>query len=130
MENESWYSMLIKPSWSPPEQLFGTVWSILYPIIFGVNFYIIYLLSTNKISWKIALPFWLNLIFNFLYAPLQFGLQSQLLSAIDIVIVLVTIIWCIIAIWPVSKLISLLYAPYLVWVGIATTLQIAIFLLN
>ena len=49
----SWYSKLKKPSWAPPESLFGQVWSILYPIIFAVNIYIVVLVSSGKISWRI-----------------------------------------------------------------------------
>jgi tryptophan-rich sensory protein len=130
MQYSSWYSRLNKPSWAPPEQLFGQVWGLLYPVIFGVNIYVIFLLSQGKISWKIALPFWLNLVFNFSYAFLQFQLRSQLLSSIDIVLILITIIWCIVAIWPTSKLLAVLFVPYLVWVSIATVLQISITLLN
>ena len=130
MEYNSWYSRIKKPSWAPPETLFGQVWSVLYPIIFGVNIYVIYLLSSGKISWRVALPFWLNLLFNFLFTPLQFGLRSNLLAAIDIVLVLVTVVWSMVAIWPHNKWVAVLFVPYLVWVGIATALQINILLLN
>jgi benzodiazapine receptor len=126
----SWYSKLKKPSWAPPESLFGQVWSILYPIIFAVNIYIVVLVSTGKISWRVALPFWINLLFNFLFTPLQFGLRSQILSSIDILIVLITIVWSMVAIWPHSKLIFVLLIPYLIWVLIATVLQWSIFILN
>ena len=130
MNYSSWYARLKKPAWAPPETLFGQVWSILYPIIFGVNIYILYLLSTGKISWKVALPFWINLALNFLFTPLQFGLRNQILSSIDIALVFLTIIWCMIAIWPHNKWVALLFVPYLVWVAIASVLQINITLLN
>lgn len=130
MDYASWYSKLKKPAWAPNEMLFGQVWSVLYPIIFGVNIYVLILLSTGKISWRVALPFWINLGLNFLFTPLQFGLRNQLLSAIDIVLVLITIVWCIIAIWPHNKWLALLCLPYLVWVSIASVLQISILILN
>lgn len=130
MGYDSWYSKIKKPSWAPAEQVFGQVWSLLYPIIFGVNIYVIYLLSTGKISWRVALPFWINLAFNFLFTPLQFGLRSNLLAAIDIILVFITIIWSMVVIWPHNKWIALLFVPYLVWVGIATVLQWSIVILN
>jgi benzodiazapine receptor len=130
MEYGSWYSRQKKPSWAPPEIAFGQIWSFLYPIIFAVNIYVFYLLSKGQISWRVALPFWLNLFFNFAFSPLQFGLRSQILSSIDIVLVLVTTVWCIIAIWPYSKLASIAFTPYLIWVSIATVLQISITVLN
>ena len=130
MDYSSWYSRLKKPGWAPPEQLFGQVWSLLYPLIFGINIYVIILLSQSKIDWRVALPFWLNLFFNFLFSPLQFGLRSQLLSSIDIVLVLITIIWSMIAIWSHNKLITFLLIPYLLWVSIATVLQLSIYFMN
>lgn len=119
----SWYQQLDKPSWAPAENVFGIVWSVLYPIIIAVNIYVIVLLTKGKISWVVALPFWLNLVFNILFTPIQFGLRNNALALADIVLVLGTIVWCIIAIWPHSHWASLAFVPYLVWVAIATALQ-------
>ena len=130
MDYSSWYAKLKKPSWAPNEMLFGQVWSVLYPIIFGVNIFVLVLLANGKISWRVALPFWINLALNFLFTPLQFGLRNQLLSAIDIILVLITIVWAMVAIWPHNKWLSVLFIPYLVWVSIASVLQISIVLLN
>jgi len=129
-ETTSWYSKLNKPDWAPPVSLFGQVWGVLYPIIFAVNGYVLVLLSQGKITWVIALPFWLNLFFNAIFTPIQFGLRNNLLAVIDIVLVLVTIGWSMIAIWPYSKWVTLAYIPYLIWVAIATALQVNIFWLN
>lgn len=126
MDTNSWYRQLQKPSWAPDEKVFGQVWSILYPIIIGVNIYIFVLFSQNKISWRVALPFWLNIFFNIIFTPIQFGFRNNLLAAIDIVLLLVTIVWSMIAIWPYAKLATVLFIPYLIWVSIATVLQISI----
>jgi tryptophan-rich sensory protein len=123
MDSVSWYQSLNKPSWAPNESVFGRVWSVLYPIIFAVNIYIVILLSQNKISWLVALPFWLNLFFNLSFTPIQFGLKNNLLAALDIYLVLFTIIWAMIAIWPFAKIVTIAFVPYLIWVGIATALQ-------
>lgn len=130
MPNANWYEKLNKPSWAPEVSLFGTVWSILYPIIFIVNGYVLVLLNSGKITVKTALPFWINLFFNFLFTPLQFGLRNNALALIDIFLVLATIIWAMIAIWPHSKLITVAFVPYLIWVSIATSLQFYITLHN
>lgn len=127
---DNWYSTIKKPSWAPPESLFGQVWSVLYVIIFAVNIYVVTLLISGKIDWRIGLPFWINLAANFLFTPLQFGLKNNYLALIDIIIVLGTIVWCMVAIWPVNKYISLAYVPYLIWVLIATALQASITWLN
>jgi len=131
MSNTSnWYSRLIKPSWSPPGWLFGPVWTILYIIIivtFGTVFYKAF---TGKLSWLVALPFVLNLIFNFAFTPLQFGLQNNLLAAIDIVLVLGTLIWALVSVWSHAHWIVYANIPYLLWVTFATMLQFTITYLN
>ncbi|MBP7821228.1 tryptophan-rich sensory protein [Candidatus Saccharibacteria bacterium] len=123
METTNWYRSLNKPSWAPQEWVFGTVWSIIYPIIFAVNIYVLIMFTKGKIGLLIALPFWLNLFFNFIFTPLQFGLRNNLLAMIDIYLMLATIFWAIIVIWPFSKIVALAFVPYLIWVTIATVLQ-------
>ena len=126
----NWYSTLIKPSWSPPSWLFGPVWTVLYAIItvsFGAVFYKTF---TGKLPWIVALPFAFNLIFNFAFTPLQFGLKNNLLAAIDIVLVLATLIWALFAIWPHFRWIVYVNLPYLLWVSFATILQLTITFLN
>ncbi len=130
MDTSNWYKELNKPSWAPQEWVFGTVWSILYPIILAVNVYVLILLANGKIGLLVAIPFWLNLFFNLLFVPLQFGLRNNWLASIDIYLVLGTIIWAMIAIWPTSKLVAIAFVPYLVWVAIATALQSYIALNN
>ncbi len=133
MNTYNWYSQLIKPSWSPPSWLFGPVWTVLYAIIvvsFGTIFYKTF---TGKIPWIVALPFVLNLIFNLSFTPLQFGLKNNLLAAVDILLVLSTLIWALIALWYASPdLRWIIYAniPYLLWVSFATVLQLTITYLN
>ena len=103
MNTYNWYQTLMKPYWAPPSYLFGPVWTFLYAIIavsFGAVFYKVF---TKQIPFSVALPFILNLIFNFAFTPLQFGLRNNLLASIDIVLVLVTLVWALFAIWPYAK---------------------------
>lgn len=130
MESKEWYRQLNKPSWAPDEKVFGQVWSKLYVIIAAVNIWVVVLLVQGKISYKTALPFWINLGLNLIFTPIQFGLKNNLLAAIDVVLVFVTIIWCMVAIWPHAYWLALAYIPYLVWVAIASTLQISILIKN
>ena len=126
----TWYSSLIKPSWAPPSWLFGPVWTVLYAIIAVTYGAVFYRAFTGKISWWVALPFALNLIFNLLFSPLQFGLQNNLLASIDIILILSTLIWMLIAIWPSARWIALANLPYLAWVSFATVLQLTVTVLN
>jgi tryptophan-rich sensory protein len=130
MDTYNWYQELIKPSWAPPAWLFGPVWTVLYAIIvltFGTVFY---RALGGKIPWIVALPFALNLVFNFAFTPLQFGLRSNVLATVDIVLVFLTILWSFSAIWEHSRWIVYANIPYLLWVIFATILQLTITYLN
>ncbi len=130
MDTYNWYSQLIKPSWSPPSWLFGPVWTILYVLI-AISFGKVFLMALKKkITFVIALPFMLNLVFNFIFTPLQFGLKNNLLAAVDILLVLGTLIWAMVVIYPRSRWITYIQLPYLVWVSLATVLQLTITYLN
>ena len=125
-----WYQTLIKPSWAPPSWLFGPVWTVLYVLIafsFGTIFYRIY---RKKLKPRLALPFILNLIFNFAFTPIQFGLQNNLLAALDILLVLTTLIWAIRIIYKKIRWVALINLPYLAWVSFATILQLTVTYLN
>ena len=126
----NWYSQLIKPTWSPPSWIFGPVWSVLY-ILIAISFGKVALMFIKRqIGWIIILPFILNLIFNFSFTYFQFGLQNNLLAAVDILLVLGTLVWAIIAIFPHVRWVAYMQIPYLLWVSFATVLQLTITFLN
>lgn len=126
----NWYSTIIKPFWSPPSWLFGPVWTLLY-ILIAISFGKVFLMGWKKeIAFIVFLPFILNLIFNFAFTPLQFGLKNNLLAAIDILLVLGTLIWSMFAIYPHTRLITYIQIPYLLWVSFASVLQLTITYLN
>ncbi len=130
MNSQTWYQQLAKPSWAPPAWLFGPAWTILYTLI-AVSFgYVGYLFAKGRIPVSVIVPFVLNLIFNFAFTPLQFGLRSNILAAVDIMLVLGTIVWFMWVIWPYANWVALINIPYLLWVSFATVLQITITLKN
>lgn len=128
--SSSWYQQLIRPEWAPPAWLFGPVWSVLYTIIVISFGYVFYQTLTRELPPSLAIPFVLNLIFNAAFTPLQFGLQNNLLAAIDISLVLVTLLWALWAVYPHAKWVTLVNIPYLLWVCFATILQFTITYLN
>lgn len=126
----NWYSTLIKPTWAPPSWLFGPVWTVLYAIIavtYGTVFYKVY---TKELPALVAVPFALNLIFNFSFTYFQFGLKNNLFASIDILLILATLIWALLAIYPHIKWIAFANIPYLLWVSFATVLQLTITWMN
>jgi tryptophan-rich sensory protein len=130
MKNYEWYQKLIRPSWAPPSWLFGPVWTVLYVLI-AVSFGKVFIMTFKKqIGFIVLLPFILNLIFNFAFTPIQFGLKNNVLAAIDILLVLGTLIWAMIAIFPHMRWITYINIPYLLWVCFATVLQLTVTFLN
>ena len=130
MNTYNWYSQLVKPSWSPPAWLFGPVWTFLYVLIALSYGWVFWLVFQKRLPFIVLLPFILNLIFNFAFTPLQFGLKNNLLAGIDILLVLGTLIWAMVAIYPHARWITYIQTPYLLWVAFATVLQLTITYLN
>lgn len=129
-DSGDWYSQLLKPEWAPPSWVFGPVWTVLYIAILISFGKVFIMFARSQIPWFVLLPFVLNLVFNFAFTPLQFGLRSNLLASIDIFLVLATLIWAIAAIYKYVPWISFVNIPYLLWVLFATVLQFSIAFLN
>ena len=121
-----WYNSLVKPEWTPEPATIGLVWQILYPIILVTFGFVFIQAIRRKIPWRAAVPFALNLAANLAFTPIQFGLRSLLLAAADILLVWGTILWMMFAIWKFYRWVAVAQIPYLVWVSIATALQLSI----
>lgn len=130
MNEAGQYLEFAKPFWAPPAYLFGPVWAVLYIIIlisFGAVFY---RAIKKELPFLVALPFLLNLLFNFLFTPIQFGLRNNLLALFDVILVSITLIWAMAVIYPKIKWIAFANIPYLLWVLFATALQASVTYLN
>lgn len=130
MKNYSWYQQLIRPTFAPPAWIFGPVWTVLYIIIFVSFGAVFYKVVTKQLPVIVVLPFILNLVFNFAFTPIQFGLRNNLFAAVDILLVLGTLVWLIITIYSEVRWVSVVNIPYLVWVSFATILQLTVTYLN
>jgi len=126
MDWRTWYDKLAKPTWTPSPPTIGLIWSFLYPIIFVTYGFVFYKAVRGHVSWHVALPFVINLAANLTFTTFLFRLRNLPLALADILIVLGTIIWTILAVWPHYRLIALGQLPYLAWVSIATVLQASI----
>lgn len=121
-----WYNSLEKPSWTPGPSTIGTIWQILYPIILATFGFVFVQAIRKQVPWIVALPFAINLAANLIFTPIQFGLRSLSLAALDIVIVWATIIWMMVAIWKHYRWVAVAQVPYFIWVSIASVLQLSI----
>jgi len=124
------YEELIKPWFAPPSSAFGIAWGILYPVIFLSFGYVFYMALKKQLPFMVVLPFLLNLLFNFLFTPIQFGLESNLLASIDVLLVVITLVWAMIAVYQYAPIVTYVQIPYLLWGLFAAILQISITWLN
>jgi tryptophan-rich sensory protein len=125
-----WFAGLSKPWFSPPNWIFGPVWTILY-IFMGISLWLVirHGWEDEKIRQGMAL-FGLQLGANFLWSVIFFALHSPAGALIDILVLLVLIAGTILAFRKISPHASYLLVPYLCWVSFATILNAAIVILN
>jgi len=125
----SWYPTLVKPSFNPPNWIFGPVWTLLF-ILMGVSFYLVWNKSFGKEPKKLVGIYALQLVLNLLWSVFFFGWQNPALALGEIGVLWVAI--AVNAFWfhRVSRLAGNLLIPYLLWVSFATVLNSAIVILN
>src|ERR1035437_10112932 len=100
MNFQTWYDNLAKPAWTPPPRAISIIWMILYLIMVISFSFVFYETFRGELPWLVALPFIINLIANLLFFPIFSGLRNLRLATMDILVVLGTIVWMILAIWP------------------------------
>jgi tryptophan-rich sensory protein len=125
----TWYPTLMKPSWTPPDWVFGPVWSCLY-IMIAISGWLIYRAEYSHERNIALMLYGGQLALNFIWSFLFFSLRNPTLGLIDILFLCLFISLTIIKAWPLRPLASLLLIPYLVWVFYAASLNAGIWLLN
>ncbi|MGE0754264.1 MAG: TspO/MBR family protein [Alphaproteobacteria bacterium] len=131
---QGWYTTINKPQWTPPDWVFGPVWTTLYIMIAFSGWRVWRAIPSDYVSFKLRAPvlraYWLQLLLNFLWTPAFFGLQSPVSGAIVITLLLAVILWNITAFDKADKPASWLLIPYALWVSYALSLNHAIVRLN
>jgi translocator protein len=122
----AWYAALAKPSFNPPNWIFGPVWTTLYFMIAYAG-WLLWLQNRNSLSMKL---WFLALGLNFLWSPTFFGAENTGLALIVILALLATLVFYLAATWRVNNRAALLFLPYMAWVSFASLLNAAIFQLN
>lgn len=126
---DSWYSMLERPALSPPNWVFGPVWTTLYTLM-GISAYLAWRAAKKKQRAEIAGVFLFQLALNAIWSIIFFGLQDPEFAFVEIALLWVVIIWNIVVFWKVSKVSAVLLIPYLLWVSFASYLTLSIAILN
>lgn len=118
-----WYAYLNKPSFSPPNWLFGPAWLILYTLM-GISLYLV------RKNHSAVILFLFHLIFNCLWSIIFFGAKNISLAFIDISIMWILIVVMFFAFKKINFTASLLLIPYFLWVSFAAALNYAVLVLN
>jgi tryptophan-rich sensory protein len=125
----TWYAGLAKPSFNPPNWLFGPVWSALYLMVAVTGWRV--WRRRGHAGTRIALAAWgLQLALNLGWSFLFFGAQMIGAALVEIVLLLVAILVTAVLSWRIDRVAGWLLVPYAVWVGFATLLNAALWRLN
>ena len=126
----TWYQTLNMPFFSPPNWIFGPVWTILYALM-GVSLYQVWIVKgkSNTVSYALRV-FGVQLFLNFAWSILFFGLRNPLFAFVEIVSLWIMIAYTMKVFYPLSKTAAYLLVPYILWVSFASILNLSIVLLN
>jgi translocator protein len=124
-----WYAMLAKPQWAPPDSWFGPVWTALY-VMMGTSAWLVWRERYHRSRSAALAAYAVQLLLNAVWAPLFFGLRNIGAGLFAIVALWLAIAWTIREFAAVRAAAAWLLAPYLIWVGFASALNLAIWKLN
>ena len=129
VSTEGWYANLLKPSWNPPNGVFGPAWTLLYTMM-AVAAWLVW----QRGGWKAqkrALGLYLTQwALNALWTPVFFGLERPGLALAEIGTLWLTVLATLISFWSVRRMAGTLMIPYALWVTFAAALNFAIWRLN
>ena len=124
-----WYETLNRPSFNPPNWLFGPVWTILY-ILMGISLFLIWKQSANKERNLAIVVFLLQLALNFAWSFIFFSFNMIGFALIEIILLWISIIVMLVLFYRIKPMAAYINIPYLIWVTFATILNASFYLLN
>ena len=125
-----WYLYLAKPELTPPNGVFGPVWTILY-VLMGIALYLVWTSGKRARDVRFAkVVFGLQLALNLFWSVAFFGLRDPFLGVLVIVALFVSIVATVLVFYKLSKTAAVLLLPYLAWVTFAGYLTYSIWMLN
>jgi tryptophan-rich sensory protein len=128
-EIPGWYRAIAKPAWTPPDQVFGPAWTLLY-ILMAIAAFLVWRGPDQPARHLGLRLWWAQLLANAAWSPLFFGLHELGLALADIGLLWLLIVVTIVRFRPVDGLAAGLLLPYLLWVSYAAALNAAIWQLN
>ena len=124
-----WYAALWKPAWTPPNWLFGPVWSALY-LSMAISAWLVWRKLGVPGAKFALLLFAVQLVLNAGWSGIFFTLHLPGVAFAEVLLLWVSILVTALAFWPLSRAAGWLMVPYLLWVSFASALNYAIWRLN
>jgi translocator protein len=125
-----WYYALKMPAWQPPGPAFGIIWTIIYTLATISGVMVWRTVHSARDGARLLGVFSANIALNLLWSYIFFIVKRPDWALYMVWIFWLSILALIVYIWPRHKLASALLAPYLIWVGIASFLNLEVVLLN
>lgn len=123
---KTWYAGLQRPIWTPPDWIFGPVWSVMY-LMMAISAWLVW----SAAGWGAALTlFTIQLLLNALWSVLFFGMHRVGAAFAEILLLWMMLIATAVAFLPVSLLAAWLLLPYIAWVAFASYLNFRIWQMN
>ena len=124
-----WYATLNRPSFNPPNWIFGPVWTTLY-ILMGISFFLIWKQEASKVRNRAILIFLLQLLLNFAWSFIFFYFNMIGLALVEIILLWISIVMMLVVFYKIKPIASYINIPYLLWVTFATVLNASYYILN
>ena len=124
-----WYATLNKPSFNPPNWLFGPVWTILY-LLMGISFFLIWKIAPSKERNVAIFVFLIQLLLNFGWSFFFFYFKMIGFALVEISLLWMSIVIMLILFYKVRPVAAYINIPYFLWVSFATVLNAAYYFLN
>lgn len=125
-----WYHALKQPAWKPPDAVFGVVWTTIFTLC-AVSAWLAWRVAdTHALRQRVLVLFGANALLNMAWSTLYFKLQRPDWALIEVVVLWLSIVALILGLWRLSRWASVLLLPYLVWVTLASFLNLGTVQLN
>jgi tryptophan-rich sensory protein len=124
-----WYQALAKPTWQPPDWLFGPVWTLIYAMT-GLAGVLAWVAAPPAGRRRVLLAFSFNALLNVVWSELFFRLRRPDWAVAEVALLWLSILLLMVVVRPYSRRAVWLLVPYLAWVTFAAVLNLAIVRLN
>lgn len=124
----TWYAILNKPAFSPPNWVFGPAWLTLYTLM-GISLYLVLIKGFNKVKDAVKI-FSIQLILNALWSIIFFGFRNPFIALIEILALWYSIVFTMFSFYKISRTAAYLLVPYILWVSFAAILNYYVWIFN